>query len=72
MLHNNISKTISIRLNSNRNTQFNISGQVLEDMGDVTDLGSIINKDGGASEDVQNWIKKAQLALGQIGTLVWM
>lgn len=72
MLHNNISKTISIRLNSNRNTQFNISGQVLEDMGDVTDLGSIINKDGRASEDVQNWIKKAQLALGQIGTLVWM
>lgn len=62
----NILKTKSIRLNPNRNTPVNISGQVIENTEEFTYLSSIINKDDGANEDVPKRIEKAQQAFGEL------
>lgn len=66
----NISKTKSLRLNTENTAQFSLFDQRLDDVNEYTYLGSIIDKFGGSSADIQYRINKASQTYGSLAK-VW-
>ena len=55
----NIKKTTTLRINTSKTEPFTLRGESIEDVGSFTYLGSVVTKDGGATQDVSQRIRKA-------------
>ena len=66
----NVGKTKSLRLGHKHATPVRIGDEEAEDVSTFTYLGSVIAKSGGAEEDVEARIRKAQTAFSMLNT-VW-
>ena len=66
----NVGKTKTLRLGHQHETPIKIGDEVAEDVSTFTYLGSVIATSGGAVEDVEARIKKAQTAFSMLNT-VW-
>ena len=66
----NVEKTKTLRLGHTHATPIKIGDEFAEDVSTFTYLGSVIAKSGGAEEDVEARIKKAQTAFSMLNT-VW-
>ena len=58
----NIGKTKTLRLGHNVDTLLKVGDEEVEDVSTFTYLGSLVSKTGGAEEDVEARVRKAQLA----------
>ena len=65
-LHLNIAKTKSMRIGTNNVNNFHILNTSIEEVAEFCYLGSIISKDGGATADVDNRIRKAATTFGML------
>ena len=66
----NVGKTKTMRINIDDNSPVKLDGEDIEDVDSFTYLGSILNKEGGTQEDVNNRLKKARTAFGML-TKIW-
>ena len=66
----NVGKTKTLRLGHKHATPIKIGDEVAEDVSTFTYLGSVIAQSGGAEEDVEARIRKAQTAFSMLNT-VW-
>ncbi|VDP58126.1 unnamed protein product [Schistosoma curassoni] len=59
-------KSKILRYNTTRTKRITLDGEDLEDVKTFTDLGSIIDEQGGSDADVKAWIGKARTAYLQL------
>ena len=62
----NVQKTKSLRLGISEDKKLTLGSEKIDQVGSFSDLGSIISKDGGNSEEVKSRITKAQGVLSQL------
>ena len=65
----NVGKTKTLRINIDDDSPVRLDGEDIEDVNSFTYLGSIINKEGGTKEDVNNRLKKARAAFSMLSKI---
>ena len=62
----NVKKTKSLRLGISEDQKVTLSNEKIVELDSFADLGSIVSKDGGCSEDVKSTIAKTQSVFSQL------
>ena len=62
----NVKKTKALRINTNKTKPFTLRCESIEDVDSFLYLGSMVTKDGGATQDVSQRIQKANGAFVQL------
>jgi hypothetical protein len=62
----NVKKMKAVRINTSKTDTFTIRGESIEDVDSFTYLGSMVAKDGGATQDILQQIRKANGAFVQL------
>ncbi|XP_037930032.1 uncharacterized protein LOC119664651, partial [Teleopsis dalmanni] len=65
----NITKTKSMRLNSNCSTKFQLDDSYIEEVQSFCYLGSYISNNGGSRQDIQHMLSKAKQAFGTLNKI---
>ena len=66
----NTNKTKTMKININDNATVNLENESLEEVDNFTYLGSVVSKNGGTEEDINERLKKARASYGMLNK-VW-